>query len=127
MVGFMKTPRHLLSGTAFSACAERSLELALALALPLIARITVVHVCELGVDDLDDWRLEQCGQALTSLVGRYRSCGVEVTGLLRSGKPWEKLDNAAVEVGAGLIVVGRHGAGRGPSVVIGSASNTSTR
>jgi nucleotide-binding universal stress UspA family protein len=123
----METLRHLVAGTDFSECAEHALEMAIKLALASPARITFVHVCELGVADLDDQRLVQCDEALALVVERHRHCGVEVTGVLRCGKPWHKLDNVAAEVGASLIVIGRHGAGRGRSVEIGSVADQLVR
>jgi nucleotide-binding universal stress UspA family protein len=119
----MQTLRHLVSGTDFSACAERGLELAIALAVAARTRVTVAHVCELDVDNIDDRRLLQCAEALSEVVARHQRCGVEVAGVLRSGRPWEKLDNVAAEVGASLIVIGRYGAGRGRSVEIGSVAD----
>jgi nucleotide-binding universal stress UspA family protein len=119
----MQTLRHLVAGTDFSACAQRGLALAITLAVAARVRVTVVHVCELGIDDLDDRRLLQCAEALSEVVARHRRCGVEVAGVLRSGKAWEKLDNVAAEVGASLIVIGRCGAGRGRSVEIGSVAD----
>lgn len=118
----MKTLRQIVAGTDFSDAAEQALELALELAFAARAQLTLVHVCEPGVDDLDDQRLLQGDEALSRVVVRHQRRGVEVTGVLRAGKPWEKLDNVAVEVGAGLIVIGRHGAGRGRSVELGSVA-----
>jgi nucleotide-binding universal stress UspA family protein len=108
----MQTLRQLVTGTDFSACAERALELAIALARAAGARVTLVHVCELGESDLDDRRLVESEARLARVVARYQA-QVELTGVLRSGKPWEKLDNVAAEVGASLIAIGRQGAGRG--------------
>ena len=95
-----------------------------------LARITLVHVCQLsgerGIPDalpsqvMDDQILADCGEALANLVSRHAHCGVEVIGVLRTGKPSEKLANVAAEVGASVIVIGRHGAGRGPGPQIGS-------
>ncbi|HET9597565.1 MAG TPA: universal stress protein [Anaeromyxobacteraceae bacterium] len=123
----MQALRQLVSGTDFSACAEHALERAIELALAASARITLVHVHEPGDDDLDDRRLLQCEAALSEVVSRHRRRGVDLTGVLRSGKPWTKLDNVAVEVGANLIVVGRHGAGRGRSVDLGSVADRLVR
>lgn len=102
-----------MSGTDFSECAERALEVAIQLASEAAARVTVVHVYEFGADDLDERRLRESSEALSRVVSQHRAQGVEITGVLRSGKPWEKLDNVAAEVGASLIVVGRQGMGRG--------------
>ena len=109
----MQRLRQLVTGTDFSEGAEQALALALELACAAGAKVTLVHVCELGADDLDDLRLAQCEEKLARLVARHRHPSVELTGVLRSGRPWEKLDNVAAEVGASLIVIGRHGAGLG--------------
>ena len=122
----MQTLRHVVAGTDFSEGAERALDLAIALAAAAAVPVTVVHVCELD-DDGDDecsWRSEQ---ALAAVVAKYRRQGLELTAVLRSGRPWQKLDNVAVEVGASLIVIGRHGAGRGPSVALGSVAEQLAR
>ena len=118
----MQTLRQLVTGTDFSECAESALELAVELALASSAGVTLVHVCEPG-DDLDDRRLLESGAALSAAVARHQRRGVELAGVLRSGKPWTKLDNVAAEVGASLIVVGRHGAGRGRAVELGTVAD----
>ncbi len=118
----MQTLRHVVAGTDFSGHAEWAIELAIELALAANARVTVVHVCELGADQLDDERLRRGGETLARWVAERKRGGVCLTGVLRSGRPWEKLDNVAAEVGASLIVVGRHGAGRGRSVELGSVA-----
>lgn len=119
----MQRLQNLVSGTDFSECAEQALELAIQLAAAAAAQITLVHVCELGEDDLDDRRLVEGEAALSRVIARHRPRGVEITGVLRHGKPWEKLDNVAADVGASLIVIGRQGAGRGRSVEIGSVAD----
>jgi nucleotide-binding universal stress UspA family protein len=123
----MQRLRQLVAGTDFSECAEHALDLAFELALAAAAGITLVHVCEQGEDDLDDRRLVRCDEALSLVVARHRLRGVELDGVLRSGRPWTKLDNIATEVGASLIVIGRHGAGRGRSVEIGSVASELVR
>jgi nucleotide-binding universal stress UspA family protein len=123
----MPTLRHVVAGTDFSESAERALELAIALAAATGVPLTLVHVCEPDAEDLDDRRLLQCGEALTQVVARHRDNGVAITGVLRTGAPWKKLDNVAAEVGAGLIVVGRWGMGRGSSAAIGSVADQLVR
>lgn len=118
----MQTLRHVVAGTDFSGHAESAIELAIELALAANARVTVVHVCELGADNLDDERLRQGGETLDRWVVERQRGGVDLMGVLRSGRPWEKLDNVAVEVGASLIVVGRRGAGRGLGTALGSVA-----
>ncbi len=118
----MQTLRHLVVGTDFSEYAEQALELAIRLALAAGGRITLVHVCELCVDErVEEERRRESHEVLAQLVARHRQ-QVEISGVLRSGRPWEKLDNVAAEVGASLIVVGRHGAGFGQAVALGSVA-----
>lgn len=118
----MQRLRNLVSGTDFSECAEQALEVAIQLAAAAAARVTVVHVCELEAEDHDERRLLQSETALSRVIGRHQSRGVEITGVLRCGKPWDKLDNVAAEVGASLIVIGRHGAGRSPTGALGAVA-----
>jgi nucleotide-binding universal stress UspA family protein len=121
----MQTHRHFVVGTDFSEHAEHALDLAIRLADA--GAITVVHACELGVEGDDAVRLAECGEALARVLAKHGRQGVELTGVLRTGKPWEKLDNVAVEVGASLIAIGRHGAGRGLNVRLGSVAERLVR
>jgi nucleotide-binding universal stress UspA family protein len=125
MVIPMQGQRQLVFGTDFSACAEHALGQAIDFALAASARITLVHVYEPGDDDLDDRQLRKAEAALSEVVARHRRRGVELTAVLRSGRPWTKLDNVAAEFGASLIVVGRHGAGR--IVELGSVADRLVR
>jgi nucleotide-binding universal stress UspA family protein len=122
----MTALRKVVVGTDFSQHAQQALELALGLAAGG-ARVVLVHVCEPGVDDVDDRRLDDCERALCRLVDEQQREGADVMGVLRTGKPWQKLDNVAVEIGASLIVVGRHGAGRCPHLALGSVAEQLTR
>jgi nucleotide-binding universal stress UspA family protein len=111
----MQSLRHLVVGTDFSECAEHALDSAIVLGNLSLAQITLVHVCD---EDL----LERCGEHLEQAIATRARCGLSVTGVLRSGKPWEKICNVAAEVGASVIVVGRHGAGRGPRAQLGTVA-----
>jgi len=122
MVTPMQALRQIVSGTDFSESAEHALAHAIELAIAASARVTLVHVHEPSDDDLDG-RFQEAEAALSQVVARHRHRGVELTGVLRTGRPWTKLDNVAAEVGASLIVVGRHGAGRGRSVDLGSVAD----
>jgi nucleotide-binding universal stress UspA family protein len=124
MVKPMRTLRQLVAGTDFSECAEQAVSLCIELALAAVpsAGVTLVHVCEQGVDDVDEAHLRRCEEELAHAVARHRQAGVAVSFVLRSGQPWTKLDNVAAEVGARLIVIGRHGSGRSPERDIGSVA-----
>ena len=119
----MQRLRNVVSGTDFSECAEQALEVAIQLAAAADARVTLVHVCQLEADDHDDRRLLESEAALSRVIARNRARGVEIAGVLRCGKPWDKLDNVATEVGASLIVIGRYGAGRGASAELGAVAD----
>jgi nucleotide-binding universal stress UspA family protein len=119
----MRRLRNLVSGTDFSECAEQALEVAIQLAAASAARISLVHVCQLDAEDHDDQLLLESEAALSRIIARHQGRGVEIAGVLRCGKPWDKLENVATEVGASLIVIGRHGAGHGPSVELGSVAD----
>ncbi|HTU61992.1 MAG TPA: universal stress protein [Polyangiales bacterium] len=105
----METVRQLVLGTDFSECADQALALALQLAAASLARLTVVHVCE---PDAEEQVVLERSETLSTLVAGHGCAGVEINAVLRSGVPWKKLDNVAAEVGAVLIVIGRHGSGR---------------
>ena len=117
----MQALRHLVVGTDFSRCADSAMTCAITIANLGLAQITLVHVCELstelGLPDsvatsaIDDELLRSCTQRLAAELARHARCGVEINALLRTGKPWEKLNNVVVEVGASLIVIGRCGLG----------------
>ncbi len=92
------------------------------------APVTLVHVCELGADERDDERrLRHSAEALAEIVAAYRKRGATIAAVVRGGTPWEKLDNVAAEVGAALIVIGRHGRGRGSGLPIGSVAEQLVR
>jgi nucleotide-binding universal stress UspA family protein len=125
----MQRLRQVVAGTDFSRSADHALAVALEIASAAGASVTLVHVCDLNEEDLEHERLSHCGEQLARLVatvadGRDDS---NVAGVLRSGNPWQKLDNVAAEVGASLIVIGRHGAGRGRHVEIGSVAEQLVR
>lgn len=128
----MEALRHIVVGTDFSDCAERALDTALALAQLGPTRITVLHVCELSSElglpeelatpAVDSELARIGGEHLAETIARRSSDGVELAGVLRSGKPWEKINNVAAEVGASLIVIGRTGAGRGAIADLGNVA-----
>ena len=116
----MQALRNVVVGTDFSPCSERALDAAITFATQGLTRITLTHVCELSVERgipdviatsaMDEELMASARRQLDQSCARRRNPGIEVVGVLRSGKPWEKINNVAAEVGAGLIVIGRHGA-----------------
>jgi nucleotide-binding universal stress UspA family protein len=132
----MQTLRTIVVGTDFSDCAEQALDAAVVLASLCRARVVLVHVCVLSAErdavdaGFDSELLVACQEALTSVVARYRDRGIDITGILRSGRAAEKLSNVAAEVGASVVVIGRNG-DRGQRAEPGSLAErllqTSTR
>jgi len=128
----MEALRYIVVGTDFSEGAERALDTAIGLARAGITAITLVHACamsaDLGVPEplatpaFDRELARIAGQQLADAIARRTGCGIEIAGVMRSGKPWEKINNVAAEVGAGLIVLGRTGAGRGTAADVGSVA-----
>jgi nucleotide-binding universal stress UspA family protein len=112
----MHSLRHILVGTDFSPCADAALDAAIALAKLGSSRITLVHVCELSTavagSAIDEEVIAACRAELEAELLRRRDCGVVIAPLMRIGRPVEKINNAAAEVGASLIVLGRSGAER---------------
>jgi len=112
----MHSLRHILVGTDFSPCADAALDAAIALAKLGSSRITLVHVCELSAAitgaAIDEEVIAGCRAHLEAELVRRAGCGVELAPLMRIGRPVEKINNAAAEVGASLIVLGRWGADR---------------
>jgi nucleotide-binding universal stress UspA family protein len=118
----MQTLRNIVVGTDYSPSADHALEAAIALAGLADARITLVHVCALEAPELDDTLLQACREALAETVAHYAAEGVLLTSVVRTGRPADKLNNVATEVGADLIVIGRNGAGRGIREELGSVA-----
>ena len=82
----------------------------------VVARLGARHEADRAVRLLHGRKL---GLTARAVLG----CGVELTSLLRSDKPWEKINNVAAEVGAGLIVIGRTSARRGAVGEIGNVAS----
>jgi nucleotide-binding universal stress UspA family protein len=117
----MRPIKRIVVGTDFSECADLALDGAVDLAAQVGAAITLVHAYEpplaLGFSDsalltdaqFDEMVAVEAHSQLALAVERRRSRGIDIEFVLRTGLPWEKLHNVAVDVGADLIVVGAHG------------------
>lgn len=110
----------IVVATDFSAMAERALDLAIAIAAPLGASITVVHVYDIpafslppGIlvptDDIVGVVERTSAASLETLVAGKSSSGVKIRGVLREGTPWDQIEAVANEVSADLVVIGTHG------------------
>lgn len=129
----MQALRQIVVATDFSPGAECAVEAAIGLANLGHSRVTLVHVCELGVElgiveamatpAFDAELMRVCEERVRVAAERLAGRGVELTALLRCGRPWEKINNVATEVGASLIVIGRNGAGGAGGAELGGVAS----
>lgn len=107
--------------TDFSAWSRRAIERVAMLPMRARPMIHMVHVAPKGRADLSG---QKAGlEKLAALLGELRvACGMSrptVQVHLRRGEPWSEIVQAARAVQSDLIVLGRKGAGRGVSQVLG--------
>lgn len=126
--------RHVLVATDFSAEANTALRTALALApssaftvLTVYTPILEAHGKSSLAGDVDVARLnEQARQVVNEeLADAVRKAREERPGLetrMMEGEPWRCIVQAAKEIGADLIVMGRRGQGRVKDTLLGSAT-----
>jgi nucleotide-binding universal stress UspA family protein len=128
--------KQMLFATDFSACADRALEYALALAGAWKAELTVVTVLELypGMDPdytvnkmyLDHLRAE-ANRQLVTVEARAKAAGLSITTRIEVGIPSQALQTVASTIGADLLVVGTHGRTGLDHVLIGSTAERVVR
>jgi nucleotide-binding universal stress UspA family protein len=121
--------KTVLVATDFSAGAERALERALLLPLAAGAKVHVVHV--LGKGGPRAARTDARERALSMLEGSVASArdraqargdDLELTSHFREGQPFVEIIRSARELGAELVLVGRHGRERLRDAVIGTTA-----
>lgn len=110
--------QHILVAHDFGDTAEPALVYATSIAEKFGARITILHAYERPaygypeslIEDFDfETQIERAAQkALDGVAERAKRAGVEITVLLRRGKPWMEIIAAAETIKADLIVMGTH-------------------
>jgi nucleotide-binding universal stress UspA family protein len=123
-------PTRILCPTDFSDCSRRALEYAIALARPVRAEITLLHVLLLPLpsidsDDEPDWMPP--GQSAASELLEQMRCfakpalaaGLTIRTVLRDGLPGDEIVRSALSIDTDLIVMGSHGH-RGLDRLLGS-------
>jgi nucleotide-binding universal stress UspA family protein len=116
----MKDVRNIVVATDFSELADHALDEAVELAEKFGATVTLVHSYEIPVYGFPDGILVASSEVtaqiqlsaqkqLEEAVDRCKAHPVSIVPLLRMGPPWEEINAAARETGAGLIVIGTHG------------------
>jgi nucleotide-binding universal stress UspA family protein len=129
--------KHILVPTDFGDCADHALDVAVALAKRLDAKITLLHVCELPVSGYAMYAqglyfpmdaLEAAAQkALDSAAALLRERYPASDAMLRSGTAVEQLMAARDELHADLIVMGTHGRRGVSRMLLGSVAEKTVR
>jgi nucleotide-binding universal stress UspA family protein len=111
--------RKILVPTDFGAPSTAALEYALGLASALGASVTAFHAYEIPMVGVPDGtfvatpemvsRIQSAAAEALAATLRSREGKVPLDSLLREGRPWEAIHQAAKEVGADLVVLGTHG------------------
>lgn len=118
--------RHdtILVATDFSTGADRALERASRLPLARPSKLVLLHVLQA---DAKATEVAGAQQLLARVVATLaRTDDLEVTSEVASGKPFEAIIKCARSVGAGLVVMGRHGR-RMRDLLIGTTADRTVR
>jgi nucleotide-binding universal stress UspA family protein len=128
--------KQILFATDFSACADRAMGYAIALAGAWKADLSVVTVLELhpGMDPdytvnkmyLDHLR-EEATRQFRALQARAEAAGQGISTRIEVGIPSEALHTVAGAIGADLLVVGTHGRTGLDHVLVGSTAERVVR
>ncbi len=128
--------KQILFATDFSACADRAMGYALALAGAWKADLSVVTVLELypGMDPdytvnkmyLDHLR-EEATRQLGAVQARAEAAGQAISTRIEVGIPSQVLHTVAGTIGADLLVVGTHGRTGLDHVLVGSTAERVVR
>lgn len=109
----MSVPRRILVPFDFTGPSNRACDLAVELAIPLRARITLLHVLEpldIPTDAAERAALlASTTEALERAAARLRPLLADVETRVVEGEPPKGIEHAARDGGADLIVMGTHG------------------
>lgn len=132
------TIQHLLVATDFSADADQALDYAIALAIPLQARVTLLHAISAvfwGTGDVAmappteyfDALETEAQQQIEQACTRVREAGLEGETIVVYGVPFECIITAARHHNIDLIVMGTHGRTGLRHVLLGSVAERVVR
>lgn len=116
----MSKPRVILVPTDFGEPSEAALRTAIEYAQVFGSEIVLMHAYEIPVmgfpdgaviatAELTDSLMEAAHAGLDQQVKANEGCGVTLRSVVKEGDPYRMINDAAAEVGAGLIVLGTHG------------------
>ncbi len=130
----MQPIRQILVPTDFGRAAERAAALAIEMAKPLGARVTLMHayflpVYTYGVVPTGEMtKMEEAARrSLEATARRLERRGTKVDTLLRHVSEPESILDVAAEIHADLIVMGTHGRRGLPHAVLGSVAERTVR
>jgi nucleotide-binding universal stress UspA family protein len=126
--------KHILVPTDFSEPSERALGLAVALAGPFDARLTLLHVWTIPntgyaealswpIDDMERVARTALDDALESTVKQHPA----TEAVLLEGKEWKQILEVVKQRGCDLVVMGTHGRRGLPRFVLGSVAEKVVR
>jgi nucleotide-binding universal stress UspA family protein len=127
---------RILVAADFSACSNKAVEWAAAFALQFQARLWLIHVLELnyvgsGLGEIEAPLLEseqrQNAQQQCSQLTETRLGGVACETVLRPGRPWHEITEAAKELHVDMIIMGTHGYIGFQHVLMGSTAERVVR
>lgn len=130
----MSAFNHVLVATDFGKPAADAEELAISFAEKFGAKLTVLFVFSVPnaayatgsywqVDHLE----RQARKAFDTKIAELKERLPQLTGVMRTGSPWEEILAAAKELGADLIVMGTHGRRGLPRALLGSVAERVVR
>ena len=116
----MTMPKTILVPTDFGEPAEAALLTAIEYAKVFGSQIVLMHAFEIPIigfpdgalvatADLTARILEGAQVGLDRQIHEHEGCGVAIRGMIKQGDAFRMVNEAASEVGAGLIAIGTHG------------------
>ena len=134
----MKMPTMILVPTDFGEPSEAALDYALELARAFGAEIALMHSYELPIIGMPDGTIVATADMATRILEGARvgldrqlearqGSGVRIRAIIKQGDPCQAVNETAVEVQAGMIVMGTHGRRGLPRALIGSVAEKVVR
>lgn len=129
--------KEILVPIDFSECSKKALRYAVPFAQQFGAALTLVYVIDFYLAGEVEGRMDYAGLAqdlriqgskqLVRLIGRDVGRKVMVDTLIREGRPWKEITDAARERKADLIIIGTHGRRGLGRTILGSTTERVVR
>ena len=131
--------KTMLVAVDFSEVSAAALKVAIDLARRLGAQLKVVHVVQpqpvplplegsaIYMDEVQSWQLDEAEKSLAKFIEDHSEPGVVSVTKVRSGVAATEISQAAVDIGADLIVLGTHGRSGLKHLLMGSIAESVLR